>query len=148
MVRHKPRHGMGGNARNIRLAEQIRKDLATLIQRELDVAHVGLVTLTAVELSADYAHAKVYFTVMGVAPETASAVLNDKAGWLHALLFKMLHIHTVPTLRFVFDAHIERALALSRLIEQANQTPPQSADDPQRADLKPDDPDDAQSDRV
>jgi len=135
---------MVGNARNVRLAEQIRKDLATLIQREMDVARVGLVTLTEVELSADYAHAKVYFTVMGAEPQYAGEVLNEKAGWLHSLLFKMLHIHTVPTLKFVFDTHIERALELSRLIEQANQTPTQThtAESGKPDNLKPDDPDD------
>jgi len=147
MARHKPKSGMVGNARNVRLAEQIRKDLATLIQREMDVARVGLVTLTEVELSADYAHAKVYFTVMGAEPQYTGEVLNEKAGWLHSLLFKMLHIHTVPTLKFVFDTHIERALELSRLIEQANQTTTPENLEPDPDGLKPgvpDDPDDTE----
>jgi len=138
MARHKPKPKSGGNTRNTRLAEQIRKDLAVLIQREMDVAQVGLVTLTEVELSADYAHAKVYFTVMGAEPAAAGALLNEKAGWLHALLFKMLHIHTVPTLRFLFDEQIGRAMALSRLIEQAKQSDEQFS---QAANPQPDDPD-------
>jgi len=124
MSRHKSRasgrNGGRGGARNVRLAEQIRKDLAVLIQRELDVSQAGLVTLTEVALSVDYAHAKVYFTVMGATPEEASALLNDKAGWLYSLLFKRLHIHTVPTLRFVHDDQQERGLALMRLIEEVN----------------------------
>ncbi|HEY9573505.1 MAG TPA: 30S ribosome-binding factor RbfA, partial [Pusillimonas sp.] len=95
MGRHKSKPNPG---RNTRLADQIQKDLAGLIQREVDVSRAGLITLTDVELSADYAHAKVYFTVMGAEPETATAVLAEKAGWLHSLLFKLLHIHTVPTL--------------------------------------------------
>jgi len=136
--RHQPKPGGAGHARNTRLAEQIRKDLAVLIQRELDAGQIGLVTLTEVELSADYAHAKVYFTVMGAEPDATSAVLNEKAGWLHSLLFKMLHIHTVPTLRFLFDTHIGRALELTRLIEQANQG--MKSDDPGPDDPYPDDP--------
>jgi ribosome-binding factor A len=107
--------------RNTRLADQIQKDLAGLIQRELDVSRAGLITLTGVELSADYAHAKVYFTVMGAEPEAATAALAEKAGWLHSLLFKLLHIHTVPTLRFVHDDQLARGLALSKLIDRANQ---------------------------
>jgi len=122
MSRHKSRtrSNAGAGGRNARLAEQIRKDLAVLIQRELDVSQAGLVTLTEVALSVDYAHAKVYFTVMGATPEEASALLNDKAGWLYSLLFKRLHIHTVPTLRFVHDDQQERGLALMRLIEEVN----------------------------
>ena len=117
MGRHKSKANPG---RNMRLADQIQKDLAGLIQRELDVSRAGLITLTGVELSADYAHAKVYFTVMGAEPEVATAALAEKAGWLHSLLFKLLHIHTVPTLRFIHDEQIVRGIELSQLIDRAN----------------------------
>jgi ribosome-binding factor A len=117
MARHKTKPAAG---RNTRLADQIQKDLALLIQRELDPARVGLVTLTGVELSADYAHAKVYFTVLGAEPEAAAIALNEKAGWLHSMLYKLLHIHTVPTLRFFYDEHLARGLELSQLIDEAN----------------------------
>ncbi|MER1967021.1 30S ribosome-binding factor RbfA [Castellaniella sp. GW247-6E4] len=117
MARHKPKSNPG---RNTRLADQIQKDLAGLVQRELDVARVGLITLTGVDLTADYAHAKVYFTVLGAEPEAASQALNEKAGWLHSQLFKLLHIHTVPTLRFLHDAQLARGIELSQLIDRAN----------------------------
>lgn len=117
MARHKPRSNAG---RNTRLADQIQKDLAQLIQREFDVSQVGLVTLSGVDLSTDYAHAKVYFTVLGAEPETAQQALNDKAGWLHSLLFKLLHIHTVPTLRFIHDDQVARGIEMTKLIERAN----------------------------
>lgn len=117
MARHKLRSNTG---RNTRLAEQIQKDLAQLIQREFDISQVGLITLSGVDLSADYAHAKVYFTVLGAEPETAQNILNSKAGWLHSLLFKLLHIHTVPTLRFIHDDQVARGIEMSKLIEKAN----------------------------
>ncbi|MBV4396946.1 30S ribosome-binding factor RbfA [Advenella alkanexedens] len=117
MNRHKSKSPA---SRNVRLADQIQKDLAVLIQRELDMSRVGLITLTGVDLSADYAHAKVYFTVLGAEPEVASAALNEKAGWLHSLLFKMLHIHTVPTLRFIHDEQMARGIEMTQLIDRAN----------------------------
>lgn len=134
MARHKTRQNAG---RNTRLADQIQKDLAGLIQREIDVSRAGLVTLTGVDLSADYAHAKVHFTVMGAEPQAAEAALNEKAGWLHSLLFKMLHIHTVPTLRFVHDERLVRGMELSRLIDEANRPQSYSASEP----AEPEDPD-------
>lgn len=133
MARHKAKLGSG---RNVRLADQIQKDLAILIQREIDMSRAGLITLTAVELSADYAHAKVHFTVLGAEPETATEVLNAKAGWFHSQLYKMLHIHTVPTLRFFYDDHVVRGMAMSKLIEEANRPLNFGADS------VPDDPDD------
>ena len=117
MNRHKSKSIPG---RNVRLADQIQKDLAELIQREIDTKRAGLITLSGVELSADYAHAKVYFTVLGAEPETASTVLNDKAGWLHSQLYKLLHIHTVPSLRFFHDPQLKHGIEMSQLIDRAN----------------------------
>lgn len=136
MGRHKSKANPG---RNTRLADQIQKDLAGLIQRELDVSRAGLITLTGVDLSADYAHAKVHFTVMGAEPEDAQAALNEKAGWLHSLLFKMLHIHTVPTLHFIHDDRLVRGIELSRLIDEANRPQSYSASEP----AEPEDPDES-----
>ena len=115
--RHKQKTASG---RNIRLADQIQKDLAVIIQREIDISRAGLITLSGVELSADYAHAKVYFTVLGAEPEVAANLLNEKAGWLHSQLFKLLHIHTVPSLRFFHDPQLKRGIEMSQLIDQAN----------------------------
>ena len=118
MNRHKSTSIPG---RNLRLADQIQKDLAELIQREIDIKRAGLITLSGVELSADYAHARVYFTVLGAEPEAASTVLNDKAGWLHSQLYKLLHIHTVPSLRFFHDPQLKYGIEMSQLIDRANQ---------------------------
>lgn len=119
MSRHRHKKLPGGG-RNLRLADQIQKDLAEMIQRELDVSRAGLITLTSVALSPDYAHARVFFTVIGASPEVATQTLNEKAGWFHSLLFKQLHIHTVPTLVFLHDDQLSKGVAMSRLIDTAN----------------------------
>ena len=107
------------NHRNQRVADQIQRDLAEIIPREIRDPKAGLITLQAVELTTDMAHANVFFTVLGAEPEYALAVLREKAGYFHSLLFKRLHIHTVPTLHFVHDESVERAVEMSRLIDQA-----------------------------
>ncbi|SMC47867.1 MULTISPECIES: 30S ribosome-binding factor RbfA [Polynucleobacter] len=105
--------------RNQRVADQIQRDLAELIPREIRDPSMGLVTLQSVELTPDLAHAKVYFSVLGAEPEVALRIFREKAGYLHSLLFKRLHIHTVPTLHFLHDQSIENGLAMSQLIDQA-----------------------------
>ena len=49
--------------RSFKVADQIQRDLAELIARELKDPRVGMVTLNAVEVTPDYAHAKVYFSL-------------------------------------------------------------------------------------
>ncbi len=105
--------------RSYKVADQIQRDLAELIARELKDPRVGMVTLQGVELTPDYAHAKVFFSVLtGDAAQTQEA-LNHAAGHLRNGLFKRLHIHTVPTLHFVFDRTLERAADMDALIARA-----------------------------
>jgi len=105
--------------RSFRIADQIQRDLSELIAREVKDPRVGLVTLQAVEVAPDYAHAKVFFSVLTGDPAQASEGLNQAAGFLRNALFKRLQIHTVPTLHFVFDRTPERAADLNALIAKA-----------------------------
>lgn len=108
--------------RNVQIADQIQRDLSELIMREVKDPRIGLVTIQSVELTPDYAHAKVYFTTLTGNPADTQEALNRAAGHLHNLLFKRLHIHTVPTLHFHFDGSVERGIEMSRLIDEANAT--------------------------
>lgn len=105
--------------RGFRVADQIQRDLTELIARELKDPRVGMVTIQSVEVTPDYAHAKVYFSLLQGDPELCAQGLNQAAGFLRNGLFKRLHIHTVPTLHFVFDRTPERAADMNALIAQA-----------------------------
>jgi ribosome-binding factor A len=105
-----------------RVNEQIRRDLAELIPREVKDPRVGMVTVMSVEVTPDYAHAKIYVSSLldGTEAKVASvAALNEASGYLHHLLFKRLHIHTVPKLKFLLDESGVRGLDLSLLIDRA-----------------------------
>ena len=106
-------------SRKDRVAEQIRRELAELIRSELKDPRVGMISITGVEVSADYAHAKVFFSVLVGDAEATQVALNQAAGFLRNGLFKRLHIHTVPTLHFVFDRTQERASDMNALIARA-----------------------------
>ncbi|MBL8304807.1 MAG: 30S ribosome-binding factor RbfA [Ideonella sp.] len=115
------RHKRSIPNRGFRIADQIQRDLAELI-RELKDPRVGMVTIHAVEVTADYAHAKVFFSVLIGDPAECEEGLNEAAGFLRNGLFKRLQIHTVPTLHFHFDRTTERAAELNELIKVANST--------------------------
>ena len=105
--------------RSYKVSDQIQRDLAELIARELKDPRVGMVTLQGVEVTPDYAHAKVYFSVLTGDPEQTQEALNHAAGHLRNDLFKRLHIHTVPTLHFIYDRTQERAADMNALIAKA-----------------------------
>jgi ribosome-binding factor A len=105
--------------RSFRVADQIQRDLAELV-RELKDPRVGLLTINGVEVTPDYAHATVRFSLLVGDPAECELALNEAAGFLRNGLFKRLSIHTVPTLHFQFDRTTERAAELNALIRDAN----------------------------
>lgn len=105
--------------RSLKVADQIQRDLTQLIARELKDPRVGMVTIQGVEVTPDYAHAKVFFSLLVGDPVETEAALNQAAGFLRSGLFKRLHIHTVPTLHFLFDRTTEQAADMNALIARA-----------------------------
>jgi ribosome-binding factor A len=115
------RHKRSIPNRGVRVADQIQRDLSQLV-RGLKDPRIGMVTINSVEVTPDYAHAKVYFSVLVGDTAECEAGLNEAAGFLRNGLFKLLQIHTVPTLHFQFDRTIENAAEISALIRTANAT--------------------------
>ncbi|MDR2220388.1 MAG: 30S ribosome-binding factor RbfA [Methylobacillus sp.] len=105
-------------ARSQRIAEQIQRELADLLQFELKDPRVTRVTVTEVEVSGDLAHAKVFYSAAEGSPELQKG-LEKAAGFLRSQLSQRMLMRTVPQLHFVYDASIERGMALSRLIDDA-----------------------------
>ncbi|MNF75763.1 Ribosome-binding factor A [compost metagenome] len=125
-------------SRTQRIGDQMQRELAQLIRREVKDPRVGLVTITAVDVSRDVGHAKVFITVMG--QETAEdikqsiKVLNSAAGFLRMQLGKEMKLRSVPQLHFHYDESVTRGAHLSALIERAVAEDSQHQD----ADSKPD----------
>lgn len=107
--------------RSQRVEEQILRLLAELVRREVKDPRVGPVTITAVELSRDLSHAKVFFLPFDAKRSTAEvgAALGSAAGFLRVHLKKHLKMRHAPELHFVPDESIDRAARLSALINAA-----------------------------
>lgn len=125
----------GASARVQRVADQIQRDLATLIQMEVNDPRVGMVSVTGVDVSRDLAYAKVYVTVMTTAGDDGDGdatgqpnaqqieenitALNKASGYLRTLLARQLNLRSVPKLQFHYDGSIARGQRLSSLIDDA-----------------------------
>jgi len=105
--------------RNRRVGEQIRRELAALIQMEMKDPRVGMVTISEVRVNHDLSMAKVYFTTLGTAEEAARtvALLNKAASFFRRELSGRMSLRVVPALRFVYDESVEHGAAMDALIE-------------------------------
>ncbi|MCO7515485.1 30S ribosome-binding factor RbfA [Pseudomonas guariconensis] len=110
-------------SRTQRIGDQMQRELAELIRREVKDPRVGLVTITAVDVSRDLGHAKVFITVMGADGSDAVGqslkALGSAASFLRLQLGKVMKLRSVPQLHFHFDESISRGAHLSALIERA-----------------------------
>lgn len=107
--------------RSRRIGDQIQRELAQLIREEVKDPRVGMVTVSAVEVTRDIAYAKVFVTVLDPKQDTVEVVkaLNGAAAFLRRALSQRMLIRSVPQLQFVHDESIERGARLSSLIDAA-----------------------------
>ncbi len=121
-----------------RVADMIQRELAMLIQLEVNDPRIGMVSVTGVEVSRDLAYANVFVTLLNSSVKDADfdalapqgeldkleieenlKALNKAAGYLRSLLAKRLKLRTTPKLHFNYDNSIVRGQQLSALIDVA-----------------------------
>lgn len=109
------------HSRTLRIADQIQRELAELIRTDVKDPRIGMLTLTGVEVSQDYAHAKVYYTMLGGENDhfLAQNGLEHASGFLRGHLLHRLKLRVIPQLHFIYDESIERGVHLSNLIDEA-----------------------------
>ncbi len=106
-----------------RVADAVKRLLATLIQQEISDPRVGMVNINDVTVTRDLAIAKIYVTFIGHDDDSScaegTAALNKAAGYLRSLLSKEMSLRTTPKLQFFYDKTPIRGQALSSLIDRA-----------------------------
>ena len=111
-------------SRSRRIADLVQRELAPLLQRELFDSNVGIITVSAVDISPDLKNARIFITRLGGdqgMPEVVDS-LNDKAGHFRHELAKVLVTRSVPKLKFEYDISIERAEHLTGLIDSVSKS--------------------------
>ena len=107
-------------ARSERLASQIQRELAQLVQTELKDPRLGMPSILEVQVSKDLAHARVYFSVLN--PDDAKAcleALKSAGGFLQREIGKSIKSRVTPRLSFIYDDTDIRGRQLSDLIDSA-----------------------------
>jgi ribosome-binding factor A len=115
--------------RTDRIAQVMQRKLAQIIQQEIkDPRLPAFITISAVTVTRDLGHAKIYFTALNDEAGIADVILNASAKYLRSALARTLTLRTVPQLHFIYDQSIEYGRRLSRLIDEI--TPLEPDDEP------------------
>ena len=106
-------------SRTQRVGGQIQRELAQIIQQELRDPRLGFVTISAVEVSKDMTHAKVYITFMDPDQDVGETlkILKKASGFLRRMLGKRIQLRVIPDLHFVYDSSIDEGMRISALLD-------------------------------
>lgn len=108
-------------ARHERVARQMQRELAEIIQREVRDPEVGFVTVNDVQVTRDLSIARVYVGVLTNDPQRDKRLnveaLNRATNFIHGQVAKRMRMRSIPELRFILDESIERGLQMDALLK-------------------------------
>jgi len=108
-------------SRTQRVSQQLQKELALMLQREVRDSRIGMVTISDVEVSRDLAYAKVFVTFLCVGeqtPESSLAALKEHEVQLRMMLGKRIRLRLTPEIRFTYDNTLVEGMRMSNLVSE------------------------------
>lgn len=111
-------------SRSQRVSQEMQKEIALILQREIKDPRVGMATVSGIELSRDLAYAKVFVTFLNVLTDNADPdtvkngikALQDASGYIRTLLGKAMRLRIVPELTFAYDNSLIEGMRMSNLV--------------------------------
>jgi ribosome-binding factor A len=120
--------------RSSRVASQMQKELALILQRDIDDSRLGFITINEVVLSKDLASAKIYFTVLNETDQGKKnhiKWLNDLAPMIRHHLAKKMQLRHISELKFYYDDSFDTGMRVAELLSDLKpeeKEPPKSDD--------------------
>ena len=106
--------------RSDRVAQELKKEVAIILQREVKDPRIGMVTVSDVEVSRDLAYAKIFVTFLfdsdQAAIEQGMAGLEKVSPYIRSLVGKAMRLRIVPELRFIYDESLVEGMRMSNLV--------------------------------
>ncbi|WGS87983.1 30S ribosome-binding factor RbfA [Methylomonas sp. UP202] len=115
--------------RSQRVASEMQKELAAILQRDVKDTRLGFVTINDVELSKDLAVAKVYITVLNgddAAKLANVKVLNEISPFIRHELAKRMRLRHISELHFYYDHSFDTGMRVAELLHDLEDRQDQS----------------------
>ena len=116
-----------------RIALQMQREISDIIQSQVKDPRVGFVTVTAVEVTNDFQHAKVYVSVLGNEGERENSLhaLDRARGFIRTEIGRRIRLRLTPEIQFVLDESLDYSMKIGRVLHEIF---PQSETDGEKRD--------------
>ncbi len=118
--------------RSARVSSQMQKELALILQRDIDDSRLGFITINEVVLSKDLAAAKIYFTVLNsddLGKKNHVKWLNELAPMIRHILAKKMQLRHISELKFFYDDSFDTGMRVAELLSDVNKVVPKEKDE-------------------
>ena len=105
--------------RSARVSSQMQKELALILQRDINDPRLGFITINEVEVSKDLAVAKIYVTVLNADEQGKKnnvKLLNELAPVIRHELARRMRLRHISELRFYYDESFETGMRVAELL--------------------------------
>lgn len=126
--------------RRRRVAQQLQREVALILQREMQSSQLKMTTVSEVQVSGDLQYAKIYVTFFENTPEAIErnmAELEESTSYIRSLLASVLRMRLVPNIKFLYDNTMAEGLRMSHLIHDAISDDQKRRDDMEESNAPP-----------
>ncbi|WP_406663763.1 30S ribosome-binding factor RbfA [Gallaecimonas sp. GXIMD1310] len=109
-------------SRTRRVGQELQREIAVILQREVKDPRIGMVTVSAVEVSRDLSHAKVFITLFEQDEAKVQQTLKglqEAKPYIRSLIGSRIRLRVVPELKFVHDTSLIDGMRISNAVSQA-----------------------------
>lgn len=113
-----------------RVRELLKREISTVIRREIPATEAGLVSVNDVEVAGDLRSAVVFVSILGSAEQQhrGMAMLRRHRHRLQDLVAHAVVLKYVPVLKFVQDESVERGNRVLAIIEELERAQPPTSE--------------------
>lgn len=107
-----------------KLSEEIKREISHILRNEIKDPRISsMVSVTAVEVSRDLSHAKIYISLLGSEREKEKTLegLQRARGFIRKELGRRVRMRIVPEITFTIDKSIEYGAYISELLEKVKE---------------------------
>ncbi|HHY20214.1 MAG TPA: 30S ribosome-binding factor RbfA [Firmicutes bacterium] len=108
-------------SRKDRVGEEIKKEIADILSKDVKDPRIGFISITDVEISDDLSYVKVFYsTIEEDKLEQTQIGLEKATGFIRTEIGKRIRLRVTPEIVFKYDDSLKRGARIMELLDEVS----------------------------